>query len=245
MVHWGARASMGHYTSYVCDPKSDQWKEYNDDKVYSVTHPARCFMLACQTHVPPPPPPSSFQLKESTALGEQAEKNSYLLFYVHTSVQSQVKKSAGGPAPSVDSVDLSATDDAEDDAVVVIDGEKNKQKKLVDAPASTTRPDEVAVGNLIETDNDILEDILDVTPPSRSAGRSLSPNREVNSKKKTGDTQDMFTNKSINLNRLTNYEPLAEHDLVNADIADMNEDEALEKAIALSLAEQRSTNKTQ
>lgn len=61
VIHWGVKASMGHYTAYVYNPDLDQWKEYNDDKVSEIT--------------------------KYTAFAGEAENNVYLLFYVHESLK--------------------------------------------------------------------------------------------------------------------------------------------------------------
>jgi hypothetical protein len=50
VVHWGAKASMGHYTSYVHNPTSGQWKEYNDDRVYEVHAHPLCADDVCRSH---------------------------------------------------------------------------------------------------------------------------------------------------------------------------------------------------
>lgn len=230
VVHWGAKASMGHYTSYVHNPTSGQWKEYNDDRVY--------------------------ELKESAALGEQAEKNGYLLFYVHDSVQhpARSQKAAtseatmgAGVAKIRKGKEKQEADEEEERERVTMDVmtnsvEEKKEKKTKKPYNFDDAMD--ACSNAAEDSDDILNLSFfgDLANSSTNGAASAEPHKRDEEERKTTQSRRVDEDARAATRTVTVTKPAREDGRTNGnreakeDSAD-DEDEELKRAIALSLAE--------
>lgn len=134
------------------------------------------------------------QLESSAALGEKAEKNGYLLFYVHESVDTAVIERHGSSSLR--------------QVVSLVDGQEWKEERgggNLDQRTTaknldvTKRRDDMATANTVETDNEILEDLfIDCAPGARAKNTQATVNRVDYDRTKT-NTSDQEPSSLISL----------------------------------------------